>query len=83
MVDDITRRLRLSAEPEAVDRERRSAESIFQAALRDCDFGEKNLSPEKVRHLAKSSIEAACAFWEEWDIAVLTPEATITEDQTR
>ena len=70
-MEDVTRRLRMSHDPKDVERERKLAQSLFYSAM--SDLGGK-ASHESVRRNARQSIEASCIFWEEWDIAVLTPE---------
>lgn len=76
-MDDITQRLRLSPSPDEVERERYMAANMYGDAMRNQD---ERVSPEKMRHLAKQSIAAACTFWEEWEIAVLTPDIAVKDD---
>lgn len=75
---DITARLRISSDPDSVDRERFTSENLYRDAVGDADV--RNLSDTVIRSMARRSIAAACTFWEEWDIAVLTPDVKQTVD---
>lgn len=72
MTDEITRRLRISTDPDSTHRERHMASGLFSSAIED-NLG-TTTSENQMKMLARQSITAACAFWEEWDIAVLTPD---------
>lgn len=56
------------------------AGNLFGDWMRELDG--QIVSEEAIRRGAKQSIDAACIFWEEWDIAVLTPDAKVEERQS-
>ena len=76
-MDDVTQRLRVSSNPEQVDRERYMASSLFSDAMHDSSGNQ--VSDDQMKRLARQSIAAACTFWEEWDIATLAPDVKIEE----
>lgn len=77
-MEDITQRLRLSRDSESVERERYMACGLFHDSLRD--RSDSRIGRVEMQRMAKQAIEAACVFWEEWDIAVLTPDVSISAD---
>lgn len=74
-MEDVTRRLRTSTDPDSVDRERWMAGNLFGDGMRDTDG--RAVSEDEIRRIARRSIVAACTFWEEWDIAALTANVEI------
>lgn len=57
------------------------AASLYGDAIRE--HNDRPISRELMKRLAEQSIAAACLFWEEWDIAVLTPDILLTEAETQ
>lgn len=80
-MDDVTARLRLSRESEAVDRERYMAANLFGDVIRE--HNDRGISQTEMRRYAGQSIEAACIFWEEWDIAALTPDGSVQDEDVQ
>ena len=77
-MEDITRRLRIDPAPDSVERERYMAANMFGDFIRE--HKERKISRAEMERFASQSIEAACVFWEAWDIAVLTPDLAIADD---
>jgi hypothetical protein len=49
------------------------AGELFGRAM-SAESESRQLSMEAMQRIAKQSIAAACVFWEEWEIASLTPD---------
>lgn len=54
------------------------AANLYGDAMREAH--DQVISPAQMQRFAKQSIAAACTFWEEWEIAVLTPDMKLTPD---
>lgn len=71
---DVTANLR-SADKDFRDRVRWLAGTIYERAISDRGMN----SAEELQRLAKYSIEAACVFWQEWEIAAMTDKVDESE----